>query len=127
MERMLPCVESSETRTPQHTANKERSCKMKLLSLLLMAGTVLVAQATAQGRRVPRAGHPSQRVVQSHNGGHRLQLRGHPGLHLRVGTPFYLGHGRPYFGHRYYKYYPHRRHYPYRRYYSPRRYYRRHF
>ena len=99
---------------------------MKLLPLLLMAGTVLVAQATAQGRGVPRSGHPSLRVLQSHDGAHRLQLLGHPGLHLRVGTRSYRGYGRP-LSHHYYRYYPHRRHYPYRRYYSPRRYYRRRF
>ncbi len=98
---------------------------MKLLSLLLMAGTLLVAQTTAQSR-VVRSGHPALRVLQSYDGAHRLQLLGHPGLHLRVGTRSYRGYGRP-LSHRYYRYYPHRRHYPYRRYSSPRRYYRRRF
>ena len=100
---------------------------MKLLPFLLMAGTVLVAQATAQGRGVPRSGHPSLRVLQSYDGAHRLQLLGRPGLRLRVGTRSYRGHGRPSFRQHYYRYYPYRPHYPYRRYYSPRRYYRRHF
>ena len=99
---------------------------MKLLSLLLMAGTLLVAQTTAQGRGILRPGHPSLRALQSVDGAHRLQLLGHPGLHLRVGTRFYRGYGRR-FSHRYYRYYPQRRQYPYRGHYAPRRYYRRRF